>query len=271
MHTTIASMAKGYPDVLEALRSRGAWTESRGLRHFEVLGATIILTDPTMCDATWPHRRVNRNIGIVEAAQLGSGESVPQRMLKVTKNFAKYMDGEVMHGVYGPRIRYQMHDAIQKLMNDPGSRQAVVTIWDPAYDNRSRKDTPCTVSLQFMIRDGRLHMFTNMRSNDAWMGFPYDVMQFCVLQQAVAWCLNVPLGSYHHHAASFHLYEEHFADSTKVESGLFRSYVAFDGLHFPGSALDRWEFLGAAVAGSLNGNTVFKKVPFMGDVVMLPR
>jgi hypothetical protein len=56
-----------------------------------------------------------------------------------------------------------------------------------------------------------LHMIVNMRSWDAVWGLTYDVPCFVAVQMAVAKVLGVGLGSYRHHAGSFHLYERHWS------------------------------------------------------------
>ena len=46
-----------------------------------------------------------------------------------------------------------------------------------------------------------------MRSNDVWMGFPYDVFQFTCMQILMSMELGVEIGTYTHIAGSLHLYE----------------------------------------------------------------
>jgi len=50
-------------------------------------------------------------------------------------------------------------------------------------------------------------MFTNMRSNDAFIGLPHDVFAFTMLQEIVARTLGVGLGTYSHSVGSLHLYK----------------------------------------------------------------
>jgi thymidylate synthase len=58
-----------------------------------------------------------------------------------------------------------------------------------------------------MLRQDRLHMFINMRSNDAFLGLPHDIFCFTMIQEIVARTLSVELGSYKHVAGSLHLYD----------------------------------------------------------------
>lgn len=67
---------------------------------------------------------------------------------------------------------------------------------------------PCTTTLQFLLREGRLHIIATMRSNDAYLGLPHDVFCFTMLQEMVARILGVDLGSYRHFVGSMHLYDK---------------------------------------------------------------
>jgi len=40
--------------------------------------------------------------------------------------------------------------------------------------------------MQFMVRRRRLHLLTNMRSNDAFIGLPHDIFAFTMLQEIMA-------------------------------------------------------------------------------------
>ena len=119
-------------------------------------------------------------------------------------------DGETLNSAYGYRIFEkfgfdQMEHVKQLLTADSTSRQAVVHIKEPS--NVPTKDTPCTVALQYLIRDGKLHATTYMRSNDIWLGWPYDVFSFTAFQVKLAMELGVEVGTYTHIAGSLHLYE----------------------------------------------------------------
>lgn len=65
----------------------------------------------------------------------------------------------------------QFESVINCLKNDPGTRQAVLSIWNPDKDMLPSKlgggnRIPCSLYYQFLIRNGRLHCVYTMRSND---------------------------------------------------------------------------------------------------------
>lgn len=107
----------------------------------------------------------------------------------------------------------QIEKIIELLKKDPTSRRAVLNINQANEHVIETKDEPCTIALQFLIRDNMLHCTTIMRSNDIWFGFPYDVIFFTELQKYIASRLNVGFGEYTHFAVSLHLYDR---DSEKI-------------------------------------------------------
>lgn len=162
-------------------------------------------------------RQLNKNIAAAEAIQLIGGFTAPGLLLKASPQFAEYLDGGSFHGAYGARIRYQAANIYTKLREDPDTRQAIITLWDPVLDNQPhKKDYPCTVALGFEIHDSKLCMNTFMRSNDAFLGLPYDMFQFTQLQMSIANALQLDYGWYRHTALSLHIYEKDFTAAQQV-------------------------------------------------------
>jgi len=78
----------------------------------------------------------------------------------------------------------------------------------------------CTLTLQFMLREDRLHVIACMRSSDVWLGLPYDAFNFSMLGNILASQLGVALGTVTFHLGSSHLYETNLDAAKKVlESG----------------------------------------------------
>lgn len=123
-------------------------------------------------------------------------------------------DKTTIYGGYGPRLfnmhgKYnQVNQIIDLLKEKPTSRRAVIQLFDAKDLEQHYKDIPCTCTLQFVIRDERLHLFVSMRSNDAYLGLPHDVFCFTMLQEIIARSLDVEIGQYSHAVGSLHLYEK---------------------------------------------------------------
>lgn len=85
----------------------------------------------------------------------------------------KFLEGGKFSYQYAERIwtKHQMDKVLTALINDEGSRQAVLSIWNPDLDMDSNKlgggnRIPCSLNYQFLIRNDRLHCIYHMRSND---------------------------------------------------------------------------------------------------------
>lgn len=204
-----------YPQVLRRIFQQGERRSPRGLATLDLGFTTIVIFNTRGALPMGIGRRLNPAIGALEAVQLIAAESDPQLVLRLAPQFQRYSDPDdalprerIFWGAYGDRIKMQAAAAIRKLQEDAASRQAVITLWDPWLDNVAGKhDYPCTIALQFFLQDGLLNMNTIMRSNDAWLGLPYDVFQFTQLQASMAHALKTHTGVYRHTVLSLHLYE----------------------------------------------------------------
>lgn len=207
----------GYLEIVGTLLSKGEEVPSRNGKTIEVRDMVIELADPFDAVPTGVRPGMNIAIGAVEALQLVGGFSDISLTCEIQPNFRNFLDGTKFYGAYGLRTRDQLPVIVDRLNGDLDTRQAIVTLWDPELDTKpGKKDYPCTTAFSFLVRDGKLNMSTFMRSNDAWWGWPYDVWQFATLQMTIARVIGVDVGTYTHHAASFHLYEAHWDVARKM-------------------------------------------------------
>ena len=126
----------------------------------------------------------------------------------IWKNMAD-KSGEV-NSNYGYQWRRndQLENVINILKHGYDTRQAAISIYDGKEINKYEFDTPCTYAIQFTVVQSKLYMSVYMRSNDLWYGFCNDQYQFASLQEMVAERLNLPVGTYYHHAHNLHLYND---------------------------------------------------------------
>lgn len=210
------NMREGYVAIVQAVAEHGERVAPRGHWTREFQCTTLIIENPYDTLPTGVGRQLVPGIAAVESAQLLAGESRAKLTTAVGPQMGNYVeeDGEFW-GAYGVRTRGQFDTVIRRLSKDPLSRQTVVTLWRPDLDGQDdKRDYPCTVMYSFMIRGGKLHMETVMRSNDVILGLGYDAFQHSRVQIAIASVLGAELGEYRHHAMSLHLYER---DLDKVE------------------------------------------------------
>ena len=184
----------------------------------EIINAVTVIKDPTRCIMKNKIRKMPMRYAVGELLWYLSGNNKLSAIQKFTKVWDRMSDdGEHVNSNYGYCLMHkfgfnQIEQALTQLRDNPSSRQVVLHIKEARnlIDNPT-KDLNCTVCLQLFIREGKLYMTTYMRSNDLWMGFPYDVFQFTCLQTLLAMELDVELGTYTHVAGSLHLYERDYA------------------------------------------------------------
>ncbi len=163
-----------------------------------------------------------------------SGSKEIDMIKRYAPQYERFAEDGIAHGAYGHRWRHnpgwneksagtgmsQLVAVAKFLKENRRTRQAVVTMWDSGdlmhAIKGDRKDLPCTVSLQFLRRNRKLHAVCYMRSNDAWLGLPYDVYCFTSVQKLVADFLGVKVGTYSHCVGSMHLYERDLDKAAKV-------------------------------------------------------
>lgn len=105
----------------------------------------------------------------------------------------------------------QLQKIIEKLENNPDTRQAWLTLYDGKDMDDYDYDTPCTLNIGFKvdIYDNYrkvLNMTVLMRSNDLIFGFCNDQYCFSQLQKYVASRIGAIVGDYYHFAQDLHIY-----------------------------------------------------------------
>jgi len=184
----------------------GTEVNARGMATKEVQNYTTHIIHPHL-PVYLPDREARQFIGAVEALQLVGQLAAPDTVMRGSKSMAQYADEGIFHGAYGQRVYGQLARAHSLLVKDHGTRQAVVSIYHGPNDlERFVADVPCTLTIQFLWQGPRLGMRVSMRSNDVWLGLPYDLFQFTSLQCAMADALDVEPGEYCHTVGSLHLY-----------------------------------------------------------------
>jgi thymidylate synthase len=142
-----------------------------------------------------------------------SGSNKTQDIAYYVKYYQKLDEDGLIFGGYGPRLFSfdgvnQVEYVIRTLRNAPSSRKAVIQLFDHQDVSEDHADVPCTCTLQYLLRNGRLSAITYMRSNDVFRGLPHDIFCFTMFQELIARSVGVELGPYHHMVGSLHMYDD---------------------------------------------------------------
>src|SRR5690606_7299134 len=181
--------------LCRALLLRGDEVSPRGMATRELLGVTFQIEDPRDRLTTLGARKWSPSLAVAELSWHLRGDENVDALAFYTPRWREFADsyGVVRGSCYGARIftpgnngRSQWDNVRNLLKRDKETRRAVLNFRGEEDVSSLTNDLSCTNTIQFIARDGKLHAFTSMRSNDAIWGVPYDVFLFTCLQELMA-------------------------------------------------------------------------------------
>ena len=143
---------------------------------------------------------------------IGGAHELQQYEMEIIDGILDFMigaDENVWEYTYHDRFAYQVPFIISELKRNPSSRRAIMNIRDFEIDS-ANNDPACMQSIQYFIRDNKLHCKILFRSNDLAEAFFYNAFALIRLQEKIADELGVEVGTYTHRSNSMHCYEKDF-------------------------------------------------------------
>lgn len=102
----------------------------------------------------------------------------------------------------------QIAGLVQDLKTDPHSRRHLVTAYNPG-EVRMGCLPPCHVMFQCYVSEGRLDLRVDMRSVDLFLGLPFDVASYAMLQRLLAQQCDFEPGFLTFQLGDTHIYMNH--------------------------------------------------------------
>ena len=100
----------------------------------------------------------------------------------------------------------QIEKIIARLKANPETRRAMAPTWQP-FGDHSKDSVPCLQLIDFLYRDGKLHLSAIFRSQDIAQAFPANAYGLWRLLCYVAGEVGMETGSLNIMAVSAHIYE----------------------------------------------------------------
>lgn len=199
-------------------------TSPRGMKIFEVTNAALVIEDPRY--SLYENKRRSSQFKYIagELIWYFTGRNDTEFITKFAKFWDQIAnDDKTVNSAYGNLIFKEENEhlytqwqwALESLIKDKDSRQAILHFNKPSHQRKGNKDFVCTLNGIFQIRDNKLNFTVDMRSNDLILGTATDVAFFCLLQEQMYQHLrkhypNLEMGTYTHISHSLHIYERHF-------------------------------------------------------------
>ena len=103
----------------------------------------------------------------------------------------------------------QIKVAIDQIKNNPDSRRIIVSAWNVGELDQMAL-APCHAFFQFYVNDGKLSLQLYQRSADIFLGVPFNIASYALLQMIVAQVCELKVGDFVHTFGDAHIYKNHF-------------------------------------------------------------
>ena len=103
----------------------------------------------------------------------------------------------------------QISELIDQIKKNPDSRRLIVSAWNVA-EIPNMALAPCHAMFQFYVADGKLSLQLYQRSADVFLGVPFNIASYALLQMMVAQVCGLELGDFVHTFGDVHIYNNHF-------------------------------------------------------------
>jgi len=196
-------------------------TDKTGAKTLELVGASFIADEPAVFGVV-NHDYVERECQWYDSMSL-SVSDIPGGAPKIWQQVAS-SKGEINSNygwmIYSEQNHKQYWSTLLELLAHPNSRRAVMIYTRPTmhtdYCRDGMSDFCCTNAVQYLIRDSKLHVVVQMRSNDLIFGYKNDRAWQVEVQSRLLKDLNLKgenaytAGDIIWNVGSLHVYERHF-------------------------------------------------------------
>jgi thymidylate synthase len=134
----------------------------------------------------------------------------------------------------------QIADLVALIKRDPDSRRQIVSAWNVG-DLGAMKLAPCHCLFQTAVMDGKLHLQLYQRSCDVFLGVPFNIASYALLQVLLAHQCDLEVGDFVWTGGDVHIYSNHL---TQVKLQIEREPFPFPTLRLlrKPDSIDGYEF-----------------------------
>jgi len=202
-------------EFADRLQYRKFITDKTGCKTIEIVGASFIADEPTIFGDV-NKRYVERELAWYKSQSLRVDAipgGIPPIWIKCASKTG-FINSNYGWVIWHPDNYAQFQHAVGELRKNPDSRRAVMIYNRPSmwydYNLDGMSDFMCTNAVQYLLRDGKLDVVVQMRSNDCWAGFRNDLAWQDYVQDLVCLEIGAQKGQIHWNAGSLHVYERNF-------------------------------------------------------------
>lgn len=103
----------------------------------------------------------------------------------------------------------QIQWILNQLRTNPDSRRLILSAWNPNQLHEMALP-PCHYAAQFRVINSKLSCMLTMRSNDVFLGAPFNIASYALLTHILARETNLDVGDLVYSIGDAHIYHNHF-------------------------------------------------------------
>jgi thymidylate synthase len=103
----------------------------------------------------------------------------------------------------------QIKNILNQLRTDPDSRRIILSAWNPTVLSKQALP-PCHYAFQLRVINGKLNCMMTMRSNDVFLGAPFNIASYALLTHIFAREVGLKVGELVYSIGDAHIYHNHF-------------------------------------------------------------
>lgn len=103
----------------------------------------------------------------------------------------------------------QIAELVSLIKRDPHSRRQLVSAWNVG-ELHAMKLAPCHCLVQTAVMGGKLHLQLYQRSCDVFLGVPFNIASYALLQMMLAQQCDLEVGDFVWTGGDVHIYANHF-------------------------------------------------------------
>lgn len=197
----LSSPRKSYDELYNYIKGSSSRPAPRGRETVEVMGLQLNFDDPTDCMTFGGQEMITYVLSEIRTVKANESpdRKAPQRLID---KLDLERDGTFFEEGIREAVGGNWDTWVRRFENDSDTRKCAATFTRP-----SDGDPPCTMTMQFLYRDGKMNLITFNRSQDMTFAYKMDCALFGNLLTDMAHEVGADVGRWIHNIGSAHIYE----------------------------------------------------------------
>lgn len=157
-------------------------------------GVVTIWTPNALAPYWKPHANYEGDLGRVYGVQW--------------RKWRKFVPNNEVPGTFIETEIDQLQQLIDGIKRDPSGRRHILSSWNVS-DLDAMALPPCHCFAQFYVNDGKLSCQMYQRSNDLFLGCPFNIASYSLLTHMIAQVCDLAVGEFIHVTGDAHIYLNH--------------------------------------------------------------